>query len=154
MKKLQLAFVACFILFGAHAQTITEDTLLGDWNLRKIAQMGNIADLKTGEVQVSDEFAAQKGQTKENLAAQFKKKVGTMNGTLAFMPGKKMTFQVPGTPAANGTYTITEAKGKQYLTDEYTGSKMEIYFKDGLLYWELLTNDGIVTMAWEKVGEK
>jgi len=156
MKRIYSIIVTLFALAAAQAQTTTvsEDTLLGEWSLRKIAQAGNVADLKTGEVTVSDAFAAQKGQSKEALAAQFKTKMGSMQGTLIFLPGKKMKFQLAAAPQSEGTYVITRDKEKQYLTDEYSGSKMEVYFNEGLLYWDVLSNSGIVTMAWEKLADK
>ncbi len=61
MKKL----LVLFTLLGtclAYSQTITQDSLLGEWSLRKISLMGNMADLKTGEITVSDAFAKEKGQ--------------------------------------------------------------------------------------------
>jgi len=157
MKKLHFTIITLFVLFAAQAQTldtITSKKLLGEWNLRKIAQAGNIADLKTGDVSVSDEFAAQKGQTKEALAAQFKQKMSSMYGTLVFLPGQKMRYQLATAKISEGTYVITLDNGRQYLTDEYSGSKMEVYFKEGLLYWDVLSNAGIVTMAWEKTADK
>ncbi|KOS07850.1 hypothetical protein AM493_18645 [Flavobacterium akiainvivens] len=153
MKKLIVLF-ALFAGFTLSAQAITEEDLLGDWTLRKISLMGNLADLKTGEVQVSDEFAKEKGQTKEALAEQFKKRLPGMQGSLLFISGRRMQYQIGSKDLSIGTYVFVQEGEKQYLADEYSGTKMLVYFKDGLLYWEVLGNEGLITMAWQRAEQK
>lgn len=152
MKKL----LVLFALLGtclAYSQTITPDTLLGEWNLRKISLMGNMADLKTGEITVSDAFAKEKGQTKEALAEQFKKRLPHLSGTLWFYTGNRMEYKLADKESTTGSYIITQENEKQYLTDEYSGTRIEMYFQDGLLYWHVLSGEGMVTMAWQRAAQ-
>jgi hypothetical protein len=151
IKKALIAFV--FTIAGMQAQTIKPDTLLGNWNLRKISLMGNLADLKTGDIEVSDEYAREKGQTKEALAEQFKKRLPGMKGTLMFYTGNRMEYQIGAREPVIGSYILTSENGKQFIEDRFSGSRIQLYFKDSLLYWEVLGNEGLIIMAWEKQDE-
>lgn len=149
MKNTLFLFLALLVYSAGSAQAIKPDTLLGEWKLRKIATRGTMADLKTGDVSISDAFAREKGQSKEALTEQFKARIPGMHGTLNFYTGNRMEYQISG-KEVQGSYIITQESGKEYLADEYSGSKIEIYFKENLLYWEVLSKEGFVTMAWER----
>jgi hypothetical protein len=150
-----IAFILLFLVTATMgAQTITNDTLQGEWTLRKISLSGNLADLKTGEIQISDAFARQKGQSKEALTEQFKKRLPTMNGFLQVYTNGRMQYQIGAKSPTQGSFVIIEDNGKQYLADQYSGSKIEIYFKDQFLWWEVLGSEGLITMAWERGAQK
>lgn len=154
MKKIHTLFIMLLLTAIVGAQTITNDTLQGEWTLRKISVSGNLADLKTGEIQISDAFAREKGQTKEALTEQFKKRLPTMNGYLQVYTGGRMQYQIGAKSPTQGTFIIVQDNGKQYLADEFSGSKIEVYFKDEFLWWEVLGSEGLITMAWERSAQK
>ena len=150
MKPLTYAAIAFFVLFTVQAQTITEKDLLGTWNVTFINLQGTTIDFKIGEVQLSDEAAAEieaKGQDLEEAKKGIMTEIGPLFNEMyvAFKPGLIMYLNAPGAQK-NTPYTLKEVSGTTYIVRN-DGKEINFTLKDSVL--NLFNPEG-TSLSFEK----
>jgi hypothetical protein len=155
MAKSFIIFLLCFITFAANAQAITEDDLLGKWDLTALDVSGNYMDLKTDTATMSVKFLNDNpSMTRDQWEAHFKNMLTAFKGSfILFLPDKRITLSIAGSHQESG-YEIIEMEGKAYLDDHSGEGPFPISIKDGLLYWIIEIDESTsAIMILEKVAE-
>jgi hypothetical protein len=134
MKNLFIA-ATLFIAFAAQAQTITQDSLLGRWQLVKLDLDGFLADVQTGAVTAknpdntdSEELQIVQEMLQTPAFQDFKEH------PIVFKPGG--IIEIPGSNGANkGGYSFVNQNGTEVL---YVALRSNITFpaslKNGMLH--------------------
>jgi hypothetical protein len=110
MKKLYCAMLL-LLAFATQAQTITEENLLGTWQLTKMADAGDEVNVETQTVTLSPDklsFMEEHGQNPEDEKKEMLQMASTIKMTVG--PGNVITFALNGNEQQS-TYTIAQKDG-------------------------------------------
>lgn len=139
MKKVFLFCMAmCLATTLAFAQKITNKDLQGNWKLAAFDASGIRLDLKTQDVTISPDLAAQlTPEAVTGIKEGMKQAVAPLSTSFVNFTGtNNVSLSIAGDTQA-GTYTLAEKDGKQHLAvkkADGTTAELPVAMKDKQLY--------------------
>lgn len=151
MKALCL-FIAIMFAASASGQVITEKDLTGTWDLVAFAGPDMRADLKSGNLTLSDEVRKQLSD--EDFAAaqkEFAESVKGFRQQLIFTEGATVAMKATGKEDHQWKYRLSERDGNQYLY--FNGADVKIVLDGSRLeVWTLSGAEKAEVMTYEKIN--
>jgi len=132
MTRIFLAIACCFVAVSAFAQKITEQQLLGKWEISFVNIEGTTIDFETDAITLAPGAAEAEGISEADIRARIKGAMGTKaESHVLFEQGHQMLLSINGQEDVSGQYTISEKDGQQFIT--HGGIKHKAEIKDGKL---------------------
>jgi hypothetical protein len=156
MNRILLAFFVFLVFTQAQAQKITEEKLLGRWNL-KAMRLGEIyADFNKDSLSYDKNWIKSGGQGEEEtrrlIVAGLQDAVKKTEGNIVFSRGLIYSLtMLPDIINHVEKYNITSDGKKYYIIPEKGNEKIGIRIESGILYWELPAEGQTMEMIFEKI---
>ncbi len=150
MKKIFLLFATFLIATFAQAQTVTKDSLQGNWKMCAFDINGIRWDFKSDSVTLPSEYESSLGQSqKDAMIADVKTGLADYKEGTCLIKGNYIEQAMAG-DTASGTFSLTEQNKKSYINivnDDAAKSTdiLMVSLKDGMMHLTIPDEIGGVT---------